>query len=126
MTKILLAVFLLSGLISSAQKSGNPKNFATSINADDLKKHLYIVAGKEMEGRETATEGQRKAAAYIEEYFKSLKLLPGSEGSYQMKFPLFQDSLINASVAVNGKKFELFKDFAMNLNESSGSQIMSS
>ena len=43
-----------------------------------------------------------------------------------MNFPLFQDSLINASVAVNGKKFELFKDFALNLNASSGSQIMSS
>ena len=37
-----------------------------AITASDLKKHLTIIASDEMEGRETGTEGQRKAAAYIE------------------------------------------------------------
>ena len=52
-------------LMTIAQKTPDPKPFGNTITADDLKKHLYTVAGKEMEGRETATEGQRKAAAYI-------------------------------------------------------------
>jgi hypothetical protein len=40
-----------------------------------------------MEGRETATAGQRKAAAYIEDYFKKLKLLPEIQASIKWHFP---------------------------------------
>lgn len=108
------------------KKISIPQSFANSITADELKTHLYIVAGKEMEGRETATEGQRKAAAYIEDYFKTLGLLPGNSGSYQMHFPVYQDSLVNASMEVNGKPFRIFQDFAFNLASSNTSAIMAS
>jgi hypothetical protein len=124
MRKFLLAGFLFSCLLSFGQKKADPKSFANTITTDDLKKHLYIVAGKEMEGRETATEGQRKAAMYIEQYFKSLNLLPGSKGSYQMDFPLYQDSLVDASIEVNGKPFEIFKDFTVNLSATNSSTVM--
>ncbi len=73
----------------TAQKIADPRPFAKTITADDLKKHLYIVAGPEMQGRETTTEGQRKAAAYIESQFKALGLLPGNNGNYQLGFPSF-------------------------------------
>jgi hypothetical protein len=122
---LFISIFICS--ISWAQKkAGDPKSFANTINVDDLKKHLFIVAGKEMEGRETATEGQRKAAAYIQDYFKSLGLLPGNDSSYQMHFPVYQDSLIKASMEVNGKTFQIFKDFAVNLSTSNTSTIMGS
>src|SRR5687767_6328397 len=126
MRNFLLLFFLSNCVFTYAQKKADPKTYANSITADDLKRHLYIVAGKEMEGRETATEGQRKAAMYIEEHFKSLSLLPGANGSYQMNFPLYQDSLIHASIEVNGKSFQLFKDFSVNLNSTNGSLIMGS
>jgi Peptidase family M28/PA domain len=84
---------------------------AKSISPEDLKKHLYIVAGKEMEGRETGTEGQRKAAAYIEAYFKKLGLQPGAGNSYQQYYPLQQDSLVSAAINVNGASFPLNEDF---------------
>lgn len=126
MQKFLFVFSFFASLLTVAQKPANPKTFATTITADDLKKHLFIVAGKEMEGRETATEGQRKAAAYIEDYFKSLNLLPGSNGSYQMNYPLYQDSIVHAAMEINGKKFELFKDFTVNVNATTGSQIMAS
>ena len=62
-----LVVFLTQ--VASAQKQStklpDPKKYAATITTEDLSKHLYIIAGAEMEGRETATEGQRKAAAYI-------------------------------------------------------------
>ena len=57
--------------INGTEKSQSQK-FAETITAADLKTHLSIVASAEMEGRETATEGQRKAAAYIENHFKTL------------------------------------------------------
>ena len=75
MRKLFVIFCSLFALSSQAQKATNPKPYAATITEADLKKHLYIIAGKEMEGRETATEGQRKAAAYIENYFKSLKNL---------------------------------------------------
>jgi len=93
------------------EKKNDPTVFAKTITPGDLKKHLYIVAGKEMEGRETATEGQRKAAAYIESQFRSLGLIPGNNGKYQLPYPVYQDSLINATVQINDQSYELDKDF---------------
>jgi hypothetical protein len=109
---------LFFGLLLSAagftQKTTNPDTYAKSITADDLKKHLYIVAGPEMEGRETATPGQRKAAAYIETQFKNLGLLPGSDSGYQMYYNVYQDSLISAALEVAGQAFQMDKDFNAN------------
>lgn len=117
MRKSLVIICSLLALGAQAQKkAADPKTYAASITTDDLKKHLYIIAGKEMEGRETATEGQRKAAAYIENHFKSLGLLPGNNGSYQMQFPIFQDSITGASLTVNGKTWQMDQDFAATTN----------
>jgi len=116
MRKLLSLAGLLIVLSAQAQKIANPKSFANTITADDLKKHLYIIAGKEMDGRLTASEGQKKAANYIENQFKSLGLLAGNSGSYQLPFPVFQDSLTKATLEVNGKAFQVDKDFALNLN----------
>lgn len=116
MRKLLTIICSCAALSMQAQTSPNPKPYATSITSADLKRHLYIVAGKEMEGRETATEGQRKAAVYIENQFKALGLLPGNNGSYQMQFPVTQDSMTSAAVTVNGKSWQLDQDFAPNVN----------
>jgi hypothetical protein len=121
MKKLFVILLLLPALFVTAQKKTDPTNFAKTITTDDLKKHLYIVAGKEMEGRETATPGQRKAAAYIESQFKALGLTPGNNGSYQMLYPVYQDSLLNTFVEVNGKTFELDKDFAVSIGQSNSS-----
>jgi len=121
MKKIFFALLMLPSLFIAAQKKTDPTTFAKTITTDDLKKHLYIVAGKEMEGRETATPGQKKAAAYIESQFQSIGLVPGNNGSYQLKYPVYQDSLMSTSVEVNGKSFELDKDFLINIGQSNPS-----
>src|SRR6478672_8914867 len=108
MKKILLLVLCAGTLHGFAQK---PEKFAKTITAEDLKKHLFIVAGPEMEGRETATPGQKKAAAYIESQFRSLGLQPGNNGSYQLYYDVFQDSLTNATLEVNGQSFQVDRDF---------------
>ncbi len=111
MIRILLAMLCLNSQISFGQKIVSAEAFAKTITAEDLKKHLYVVAGADMEGRETATPGQRKAAAYIESQFRSLGLLPANNGSYQQFYDVYQDSLISAALEVNGQSFQLDQDF---------------
>ena len=93
------------------QKAPDPQQFAATITTEDLSKHLYIIAGKEMEGRETATEGQRKAATYIENHFKSLGLKPANNGSYQQSYPVYRDEPAASELSLNGKAFEANKDY---------------
>ena len=53
-----------------------------------------------MEGRETGTEGQRKAAAYIEDQFKLIGLKPADAlKGYRQFYPLYQDSLISSELS---------------------------
>src|SRR5215207_11690066 len=111
MKKLLILVLTASTFQGYAQKAAKPESFAKTITADDLKKHLFILAGPEMEGRETATPGQKKAAAYIEQHFRQLGLQPGANGSFQMNYDVYQDSLVGASLEVNGQSFQLDKDF---------------
>ncbi|AEW00616.1 hypothetical protein A4D02_11725 [Niastella koreensis] len=113
MRRTLLVMALAASTAASAQKIADPRPFATTITPDDLKKHLYIIAGPGMEGRETATEGQRKAAAYIESQFKALNLQPGNKGNFQLGYPIYQDSIAKAAIDVNGKPFAMFNDFTI-------------
>jgi hypothetical protein len=87
--------------------------FAATVTQSDLKAHLTILASAEMEGRETATEGQRKAAAYIENYFKSLGLQPGNGNSYQQFYPVYRDSVVAAALSLNGNPLTLNQDFSV-------------
>ena len=59
----LLVIGLFLTITTFAQPSVASK-YASIISGSNLKKHLTIIAGDEMEGRETGTEGQRKAATY--------------------------------------------------------------
>ena len=115
MNRLPLFASMLVSLSSLAQSTPDPRPFAETITAGDLKKHLYIVAGPEFEGRETGTEGQRKAAAYIENHFRSLGLQPGNKASYQLYYPIFQDSLADAGIDVNGQRFYFNEDLAVNM-----------
>lgn len=108
---IALATLCLPLLISAQKKDKGAMKAASSITAEDMKKHLYIIASKEMEGRDTPSPGLEKAANYIEAHFKALGLVPGNNGSYRQYYPLYKDSLIGASLKINGAAYELNKDF---------------
>ncbi|HEV2352788.1 MAG TPA: M28 family peptidase [Puia sp.] len=111
MRKLLLLLGLCGAAAAQAQKIPDPRPFAKTITADDLKKHLYVVASADFEGRETATEGQRKVANYIEAHFKSLGLQPGNGDSYKLLYPVYRDSLESAGLSVNDQNFKLNQDF---------------
>ncbi len=112
--KLLFAILLFSATVQ-AQKKNTPPYFAKTITADDLKRHLYVVAGKEMEGRDTPSPGLEKAADYIEQHFRSIGLTPGNGESYRQIYPLYKDSMTGTHLRVNGASFELTKDFQPNV-----------
>jgi len=119
----LLLVALLPILAVNAQKKNKTMEEAgNSITAADLKKHLYIVASAENEGRDTPSPGLEKAGNYIEQHFRSIGLKPGNGDSYRLNYPLYKDSVISSSLIVNGKSFELTKDY-LNNNGNYSSEI---
>ncbi|KAF0236790.1 MAG: hypothetical protein FD183_1614, partial [Chitinophagaceae bacterium] len=62
---MLLAMLLVANFVIAQKEDASAKH-AAIITAAALKEKLTILASDEMEGRETATPGQKKAAAYIE------------------------------------------------------------
>ncbi|MBS1664038.1 MAG: M28 family peptidase [Bacteroidetes bacterium] len=126
MRRLLLLLSVCTAGVAQAQKIADPRPFAKTISRDDLKKHLFIVASKEFEGRETATEGQRKAAAYIENQFKSFGLQPGNGSSYQLNYPVYQDSLESAELSVGDQAFALDKDFFASVTTNNTGELLSS
>ena len=59
-----------------------------SIKADELKKNLMVIASDEMEGRQTGSEGQKKAGVYMIDYYKNIGVsYPKALGSYYQKVP---------------------------------------
>jgi Zn-dependent M28 family amino/carboxypeptidase len=116
MRKLLFLVAVFVSVQAWAQTDDAAK-YASVISGDGLKKHLTIIASDEFEGRETGTEGQRKAAAYIEAQFKMIGLKQVEAlKSYQQLYPLYQDSLVKATFTLNGKEAVFGKDFLCPLN----------
>ncbi|HEX9955650.1 MAG TPA: peptidase M28, partial [Fibrella sp.] len=61
---------------ASGPTSAAAATYAQTVTAADLEKHLRILAADDMEGRETGTRGQKKAAAYIAGQFAANGLKP--------------------------------------------------
>ncbi len=106
-------IFIIFGTVSGlySQTDSLLTNYANTINSDDLYKELKIIASKEFEGRETGKPGQKKAAQYIADNFKSNGLVAFNNEGYLQQFPAIVQNPFNVKFTVNGKNFELFKDF---------------
>ncbi|MBF8455945.1 M28 family peptidase [Kaistella sp. G5-32] len=85
----IIAFALLQSCAANLSYSGSPfKKSYESITSADLKTNLYVVAGDEMEGRDTGSEGQKKAGRYlIEQYQKMGVSHPKSMSSYYQIVP---------------------------------------
>ena len=73
---ILLTLIIFQSLISYSQLE-NAKKFAKTITEKDLKKHLYTYASDEFEGRNTGSEGQKKAVEYLKNFYIENNIKPG-------------------------------------------------
>jgi Zn-dependent M28 family amino/carboxypeptidase len=114
MKKMMLPLLMIVSVVATAQKDQSAR-FAELITTEGLKSKLTILASADMEGRETATPGQKKAAAYIEAEFKRMGLQPGNSNSYQQLYPVYRDSLSKAILRVNGQPYTWDKDFVLPL-----------
>lgn len=89
--------------------------YGETITPAGISKQLHIIAGAGMEGRETATPGQAKAAAYIISQFAAAGLKPGANGKWEQHYPLYSDSLINSTITIQDNTFLYGKDFLSDL-----------
>ena len=92
MKKILVLAFPAILLSCSAQngkvEDADPMEYANTITAEELKEHLYTFASDEFEGRETGEPGQKKAAEYLKNEYKSLNLpSPLGDDDYFQEVP---------------------------------------
>ncbi len=85
--------------------------YAKTITAEDLKAHLSILASDEYEGRETGMKGQKMAAEYIANHFKTLGLEAPVNGSYFQKFNLTQSEIGSVYFKKGDDKKIGFEDF---------------
>ena len=92
----------------------NAAPFATTITAEELKNYLTVLASDDFEGRETGTEGQRRAADFIAAHFKKLGLPAiGDDHSYLQKIAFTAENWDNGQIemTVNGQRYRHLTDF---------------
>lgn len=90
--KIWLSLFLVVTTLSchstkTSKKEINNVYYSNLITAENLKDHLYIYAGDEMEGRMTGAEGQKKASAYIRDFYKKHNISSPLGETYYQEIP---------------------------------------
>ena len=69
---------------------GQGQTSKSKIDKKDLKTFVQILASDSLEGRETGTEGQKRAEKFISERFKSLGLHAYNQNGYLEKFKINQ------------------------------------
>jgi Zn-dependent M28 family amino/carboxypeptidase len=91
MTKYILSLFLLTLAIASCKNRVEDYDAGIeSINADDLKRHIKVLASDDFEGRAPASPGEEKTINYLAEQFGKLGLEPANNGSWFQEVPMIK------------------------------------
>ena len=105
MKKLITLLFFLFLITScSSQKTisnvkGDSSDYFKSITTQSLQTNLTIIASDEMEGRDTGSEGQKKAGRYIINFYKSHHInFPKGATDYYQSIPA---AYLNASYNEN-------------------------
>ncbi len=106
-TRILILVF--SGLVVF-QPVVQAQNKAAQKVADQLRADVTYLASDDLEGRRTGTDGERKAADYIEQRYKDLQIQP-YKNQYRYPFHFIYGKEIASSTQVR------INNVAMQLND---------
>ena len=111
-----LSLFLIVVLGTKIYAQDISSRYAATITPDDLKKHLVIIASDSLEGRDTGSPGQKKAADYVSKHFQQYGLKPiatDPEGkkSYFQKYNLYNRSWGEVYIKSTGKSYQLHENF---------------
>jgi len=85
LTYLLIGLILVGCSATKSQKTADINAYLQTITPKELKEHLYIVASDEMQGRDTGTEGQKKAGNYLISQYEAnkIKFPPAAKSWYQ-------------------------------------------
>ncbi len=83
----LCLLFLQCNTQRPAFKTTRPDRFVKFIKEKELKSNLYQLASDAMEGRETGEEGQKKAAKFLEKFYRQNNIAPALEEGYFQAVP---------------------------------------
>jgi len=84
----LFAIALMTSVSGCITRTANIDSSLSSINADDLKKEISVLASDDLKGRFPATDGETKTINYLAGQFTELGLQPANNGSYFQEVPL--------------------------------------
>ena len=110
---IYIALYLLFFSTLAFGQDSVAVKFASKISQENLRDYLSILSSDALEGRKTATRGQKMAAAFIRQHFidNGLKpIVPGCDKpGYLQHFMLLQEKPAEAWIEVNGNRYENMK-----------------
>ena len=78
--------------------------YANTITPEQMRAKLTILASDDFQGRETGTEGQKKASAYLEDFYKGIGLQGPADGTYRQKFSMYQSDWSDVYIKGKGGK----------------------
>ena len=105
MKKLLLLCLLIKGVNAFAQKA-DPAPFANTINPTELREYLTVLTADSLEGRETGTAGNFKAAEYIARHFEKLGLPKVvNNNSYFQKMVYTNEAWNNIGLKINEQTY---------------------
>lgn len=115
----LLALELMCYRAHAQQEaSGKATEYAQTITAAELARHLRIIASDSLQGRETGEPGQKMAADYIANEFFTFGLKPlihtnNATQTYYQSFTLTSTRLDSVNLAVNDQALSFSSDFLL-------------
>ncbi len=105
MKKLFFTLLILRGAFLSAQQAPIT-DFAETINAKDLYAHELILTADSLEGRETGTVGNFKAAQYIASQFEKFGLPKvGKDSSYFQRIVYTNEGWNNIGMNINDASY---------------------
>ncbi len=89
----------------------DPKLYASTIKASDLKTALFKYASDDFQGRETGKPGQKLAVNFLKEHYIKYGIAPAkSDGDYFQTVPLDIVGKPDVTLNISGKSFTYAKD----------------
>ncbi|WP_053977255.1 M28 family peptidase [Mangrovimonas xylaniphaga] len=92
--------------------STDPTVYANTITSAELKELLYTYASDEFQGRETGTEGQKKAVAFLAQQYQDMEVPSPMGDTYFQNVPLEIKGTSQTTISINGKTLTCFVDYA--------------
>lgn len=117
--QLVFSILLIGAMATSSFAQDISSEYAATITPADLKKHLLIIASDSLEGRDTGSPGQKKAAEYVAKFYKEYGLLPGATDktgakSYFQPYNLYRGGWGEVYVKAKGRTFHFNEDFYLN------------